>query len=171
MRVIKGELKEQQKDLRAINNGLKYDSTNLELWKQKQSKLNDVLSTTKKRLDTQNLELEKAKTALELGTISTTEFSKLQRNIKYTESEISKLNNELDRTNSKIVSVDNINFDRFSKLGSTLTKSITLPIIGAVAALGTLAVKSANTADELYDASTKIGLSVESLQEWNHQQP
>lgn len=49
MRVIKGELKEQQKDLRAINNGLKYDSTNLELWKQKQSKLNDVLSTTKKK--------------------------------------------------------------------------------------------------------------------------
>jgi hypothetical protein len=168
LRVIKGELKEQQKDLRAINNGLKYDSTNLELWQQKQSKLNDVLSTTKKRLDTQNLELEKAKTALELGTISTTEFSKLQRNIKYTESEISKLNNELDRTNSKIVSVGNINFDKFSKLGSTLTKSITLPIIGAVAALGTLAVKSENTADELYDSSTKIGLSVESLQEWNH---
>lgn len=67
----------------------------------------------------------KAKTALELGTISTTEFSKLQRNIKYTEAEMSKLNNELERTNSKIVSIGNINFDKFSKLGSTLTKSIT----------------------------------------------
>ena len=82
---IKTDLKEQQKDLKAINNALKYDSTNLELWKQKQSKLNDVLNTTKKRLDTQNLELEKAKAALALGSISTTEFNKLVRNIQYTE--------------------------------------------------------------------------------------
>lgn len=168
LRELKSDLKEQQKDLKAINNNLKYDSTNLELWKQKQSKLNEVLTTTKKRLETQNLELEKAKTALNLGTISKAEFSKLTRSINYTEAEISKLNNELDKTNSKISSIGDINFDKFSKLGSTLTKSITLPVIGAVTALGTLAIKSANAADELYDASTKIGLSVEALQEWNH---
>ena len=34
---LKGDLKEQQADLKAINNALKYDTTNVELWKKKQA--------------------------------------------------------------------------------------------------------------------------------------
>ena len=48
---IQKELKEQNKDLKAINTNLRYDSTNLDLWKQKQSKLNDILVQTKKKLE------------------------------------------------------------------------------------------------------------------------
>lgn len=58
LKEIQSDLKEQQKDLKAINANLKYDSSNVELWKQKQSKLNDILQTTKKKLETQNQELE-----------------------------------------------------------------------------------------------------------------
>lgn len=36
---IKANLKEQQKDLKAINTSLRYDSTNLDLWKKKQETL------------------------------------------------------------------------------------------------------------------------------------
>ena len=47
---IKANLKEQQKDLKAINTSLRYDSTNLDLWKKKQETLNSILEETKKKL-------------------------------------------------------------------------------------------------------------------------
>ena len=48
---LNSDLKEQQKDLAAINKNLKYDSSNVDLWKQKQDKLNGILETTKKKLE------------------------------------------------------------------------------------------------------------------------
>lgn len=48
LKEINKELKEQQKDLRAINTNLKYDSSNVELWRKKQTQLNEMLETTKK---------------------------------------------------------------------------------------------------------------------------
>jgi len=168
LKEIQSDLKEQQKDLKAINANLKYDSSNVELWKQKQSKLNDILQTTKKKLETQNLELEKAKQAVKIGQMSESEFNKLARNVAYTEAEVSKLNKELQNTSGKITNLSNANFEKIGKLGSTLTKSITVPVLGALSALGALAVKTANTADEIADTAAKLGLSAESLQEWNY---
>ncbi|MFH5881230.1 hypothetical protein [Liberiplasma polymorphum] len=165
---IKKDLKEQNKDLKAINTNLRYDSSNLDLWKSKQDKLNDILSTTKKRLDTQNKELEKAKKAVQIGDMSQDEFNKLKRNVQYTEAELSKLNNELGKTNSKIKELNNAKFDKIGKLGSTLTKSVTVPILGAVSALTAFSVKAAYTADTIGDTAQKIGLSAEAFQEWNH---
>jgi phage-related minor tail protein len=43
---IKSNLKEQQKDLKAINTSLRYDSSNLELWKKKQEVLNSTVEET-----------------------------------------------------------------------------------------------------------------------------
>jgi phage-related minor tail protein len=165
---IKKDLKEQNKDLRAINTNLRYDSTNLDLWKQKQSKLNDVLVQTKKKLETQNQELEHAKKAVQGGDMSKEEFNKLKRNVQYTEAELAKMNGQLDKTQDKIKQLANAKFDKIGKLGSTLTKSVTVPILGAVSALTAFSVKSAYAADEIGDTAEKIGLSAEALQEWNH---
>lgn len=44
---INKELNGQQKDLQAINQKFKYDSSNVTLWREKQAKLNDVLLGTK----------------------------------------------------------------------------------------------------------------------------
>ena len=76
---LKSELKEQQLDLKAINNQLKYDTTNVDLWKQKQSKLNETLTLTKQRLELQKQKLEEAKRALEIGAIGESEFKKIER--------------------------------------------------------------------------------------------
>jgi len=165
---IKKDLKEQNKDLKAINTNLKYDSTNVEMWKTKQSKLNDILQTTKKKLETQNQELEKAKKAVQVGDMSQEEFNKMKRNVSYSEAEVSKLNNELGKTADKIKQLSNANFEKIGKLGSTLTKSVTVPILGAVAALTAFSVKTAYTADEIGDTAQKLGLSAEKFQEWNH---
>lgn len=165
---IKANLKEQQKDLKAINTSLRYDSTNLDLWKKKQETLNSILEETKKKLQNQNEQLEKAKKALEIGDISVKEFNQLRRNVEYTEADISKLNNQLEDTTKKINELGNANLNKLSKVGSNLTKYVTAPILGAVTALTTLSVKSAETADEFGDQASKLGMSVEALQEWNY---
>lgn len=165
---IKKDLKEQNKDLRAINTNLRYDSTNLDLWKQKQSKLNDILVQTKKKLETQNQELEHAKKAVQVGDMSQEEFNKLKRNVQYTEAELAKMNGQLGKTQDKIKQLSNANFEKIGKLGSTLTKSVTVPILGAVSALTAFSIKSAYAADEIGDTAEKIGLSAEAMQEWNH---
>jgi phage-related minor tail protein len=105
---VKKELKEQNKDLRAINTNLRYDSSNIDLWKQKQSKLNDILVQTKKKLETQNKELEHAQKAVQVGDMSQVEFNKLKRNVQYTEAELAKLNNEFGKTNDKIKELKNL---------------------------------------------------------------
>lgn len=168
LKEIQSDLKEQQKDLKAINANLKYDSSNVELWKQKQSKLNDVLQTTKQKLETQNQELQKAKQAVQLGQMSETEFHKLKRNVEFTKAEVSRLNQELQTSNKRILELSNAKFEKIGQIGSTLTKSITVPVLGAVSALSALAVKTAITADQIGDSAAKIGLSAEELQEWNH---
>ena len=165
---INKDLKEQQRDLRAINANLKYDSSNLELWKKKQGQLNEILKSTKERLEKQNEQLVKAKEGLKLGTISDAEFKKLERNIAYTEADLRRVNSELDKTKDKMKSLGNEKFENLTKLGGTLTKSLTMPILGAVTALTALATKGINTADELKNTAQKIGMNVEALQEWNH---
>jgi phage-related minor tail protein len=165
---IKKDLKEQNKNLRAINTNLRYDSTNLDLWKQKQTKLNDILVQTKKKLETQNQELEQAKKAVQIGDMSQDEFNKLKRNVQYTEAEIAKMNGQLEKTSDKIKQLSNANFEKIGKLGSTLTKSVTVPILGAVSALTAFSIKTAYTADEIGDTAQKLGLSAEQFQEWNH---
>ena len=60
------------------------------------------LKPLKKRLDTQNKALEKAKQGPAWGITSDAEFRKVQRNVSYSESEVKRLNNELDKTKSKI---------------------------------------------------------------------
>ncbi|MGS0973491.1 MAG: hypothetical protein ACVCEJ_09755 [Candidatus Izemoplasmataceae bacterium] len=168
LRGIKKDLKEQNKDLRAINTNLRYDSTNLDIWKQKQGKLNDILVQTKKKLLTQNQELDKVKKAVQVGDMSKEEFNKLKRNVQYSEASIAKLNGQLERTSDKIKQLSNANFEKIGKLGSNLTKSVTVPILGAVSALTAFSVKTAYTADEIGDTAEKLGLSAEQMQEWNH---
>ena len=46
------------------------------------------------------------------------------------------------------------------KIGSSLTKFITAPAIAAGTALSALAIKTANSVDEMADTALKLGLSL-----------
>lgn len=168
LKSINKELREQQRDLRAINTNLRYDSSNLDLWKKKQNQLNEVIDQTKKRLETQQKQLEHARLGLKLGTTSEAEFRKLQRNVTYNEADLKRLNNELEKTKDKVKDLGNLKFDNLAKVGSTLTKSLTAPILGAVAALTAFASKGVDTADSIGNTAKRLRMSAESLQEWNH---
>ncbi|MFA7020961.1 MAG: hypothetical protein WC215_05350, partial [Bacilli bacterium] len=127
-----------------------------------------TLETTKKKLETQNARLEEAKKAVQIGAISEQEFNALKRSVQYTETDISKLNGELEETAQKIKSLGGINLDKLSKVGSTMTKYVTVPILGAVSALGALTIKSMETADAIADNAAKVYLSTDAYQKWSH---
>lgn len=165
---LNSDLKEQQKDLAAINKNLRYDPSNVELWSQKQDKLNSILDSTKRKLEEQRRQLELAKEGLKLGTVSEGEFRKMQRSVQYTEAEVSRLNKELKETGDKISALSRIDVGKLSSIGSSMTKFITAPAIAAATALGTLAVKTGETVDEMSDTAGQLGVGLEALQKWEY---
>ncbi len=165
---LNSDLKEQQKDLAVINKNLKYDSSNVDLWKQKQEKLNGILETTKKKLEEQKKQLELAKEGVKLGTVSEQEFKKLQRAVQSTEAEVAKLNGELKETDSKISALGKIDVNKLSSIGGALTKYITAPVTAAVTALTTLAITTTNTVNEMADTAKQLGVGLEALQKWEY---
>ena len=168
IRSLNSELKEQQRDLAAINKNLKYDSGNVDLWKQKQEKLNQVLETTKKKLEEQKKQLELAKEGVKLGSISQQEFNKLQRSVQYTEAEVAKLNGELKETKQKINDLGSVNVDKLASVGSAMTKYITAPITAAISALSALAIKTTETVNSMSDTAKQLGVGLEALQKWEY---
>ena len=168
IRSLNSELKEQQRDLAAINKNLKYDSGNVDLWKQKQEKLNQVLETTKKKLEEQKKQLELAKEGVKLGSISQQEFNKLQRSVQYTEAEVAKLNGELKETKQKINDLGSVNVDKLASVGSAMTKYITAPITAAITALSALALKITETVNSMNDTAKQLGVGLEALQKWEY---
>ena len=165
---LNSDLKEQQRDLAAINKNLKYDPANVELWKQKQDVLNRSLETTKKKLEEQKRALDAAKEGVKLGSVSEQEFNKMKRSVQYTEAEIKKLNNDLSQTENKISALGRMNVAQLSSIGSSFTKYITLPAIGAATALTALAIKTANTVNDMSDTAKQLGVGLEALQKWEY---
>lgn len=55
-----------------------------------------------------------------------------------------------------------------TKTGEAMTKSITLPVVGAVAGLSALTVKAASTADEINTLAAKFGLTTDQIQEMQY---
>ena len=147
---------------------MRYDSSNVDLWKKKQSNLNDTLALTKQKLEAQNAKLKEAEEALRVGAIGESEFKKVQRGVMYTEAEINKLNNELGKTDKELTKLANAKWDKLASIGSTLTKSITLPVIGATTALAGMSLASINTVDEIGDNASKVFLTAEAYQEWSY---
>lgn len=165
---VRAELKEQQADLKAINQRLKYDSSNIDLWKNKQTKLNEVLDSTKRKLELQKQKLEEAKEAVKVGAISESEFKKLERAVEYAEADVSKLNTELKNTSTKILELGNAKWDKLAGVGNKLTKYVTAPIVAAGTALSALSYKSLVASDDLADTASKVYLSAEAFQEWSY---
>ena len=165
---LNSDLKEQQRDLAAINKNLKYDSSNVDLWKQKQDKLNGILETTKKKLEEQKKQLELAKEGVKLGTVSEQEFKKMQRAVQYTEAEVAKLNEELKQTDNKISVLGKIDVNKLSAIGGAMTKYITAPVTAAVTALSALALKTTETVNQMADTAKQLGVGLEALQKWEY---
>lgn len=168
MSKLKSSLKEQQADLKAINTKLRYDSSNVDLWKQKQDILNRTLGQSEDKLKLLNEKLKESKKALQVGAISEEEFNKVKRSVTYAEADVLKLNNQLEQTSKAINNISNAKWGTIGKIGSTLTKAITLPAIAGATALQALTLQSIQTVDDIGDNAQKVHLSAEAYQEWSY---
>lgn len=163
---VTSSLKEQGRQLKSVNEQIKYNPKNVDLWKKKQSILNTTIRDTKKRLEESNKKL-KAMNANTKG-ISDAEFKSVEKAIEKDTQALEKLNSQLDNTQLKIRQVTTQNFAKIESLGRSLTNSITKPVAGAVTALGGLSIALAYNTDKLADNAAKVGLTAEEYQKWNY---
>lgn len=165
---LNSNLREQRRDLAAINKNLRFDPSNLDLWKSKQDGLNATIDATKQKLEVQKKQLEASKKALEIGAVSESEFNKLKRSIQYTEADLARLNNELGKTGEKIKALSSIDFQVIGKIGSAFTKYITAPALAAGTAMSALAAKTAKSVETMVNSANKLGVPLEALQTWEY---
>ncbi len=153
---VNGEIRTTQSQLRDVNNLLKLDPGNTELLAQKHRLLAEAVRETKEKLETLKAAAEQANEALAKGEITQEQYDGLQREIIETEERLKSLEEQASQSAvavQKIAAVgeDLKNLgDKISGVGTTLTKSVTTPIVG----LGTVAVK---TAADFDTAMSQVG--------------
>lgn len=157
------------KELKQVNNALKFNPTNVDLWRQKQQLLNDKVSETSKRLDA----LKQAQKEMDAQGVdkASSEYRELQREIITTESKLSNFNTQLrevGNANLKALS------EQFKSIGSSLESAgqamIPFSAAGAAAAagIGTLAYKSGTAADDVNTLSKVTGIATDELQKYGY---
>ena len=156
LKSVNTDIRTTQSQLRDVNNLLKLDPGNTELLAQKHRLLAQAVAETKEKLETLKAAAEQANEALAKGEITQEQYDGLQREIIETEEKLKSLEQQANQSAvavQKIAAVgeDLKNLgDKISGVGTTLTKSVTTPIVG----LGTMAVK---TAADFDTAMSQVG--------------
>lgn len=154
-----------QKELTAVNKALKFNPTSVELWRQKQELLTKKISETEDKLKL----LKRQQAEMDAAGVDKTsvEYQRLQREIIETESKLKTFKAELK-------SIGNVNLraasEQFKELGNNLTKAgeamkgFSVAGAAAVAAIGALAYKGGQLADDLNTLSKRYSIATEDLQ-------
>ena len=165
LRQINNETKNIDKELRAVDKALKFNPTNVELWRQKQQLLSEKIAETKNKLDV----LKQAQAKMDADGVdkNSEEYRKLQREIIETESKTKHYESELRK-------IGNVNLKaagaQIQEMGNKLTaagnamKGVSMAAAAVTAAIGAATVKSAAWADDLNTMSKVYGISTGQLQ-------
>lgn len=167
LRNIDKEVRSTSKELRNIDRALKFNPTNLDLWKQKQTLLNKKVQETGERLKV----LQQAQAKLDADGVDkeSAEYMKLQREIIETESKLKHFQSELKKVGNVKLKVLS---EQFKQAGEKMTaageamRGLSAAGAATVAALGALAVKSGRTADDINMLSKVTGISTKNLQQY-----
>lgn len=145
LKSVNSEIRSTQQQLKDVNHLLKLDPGNTDLLAQKQRLLRDAIAETKEKLEALKTAAEQANEKLANGEISQQQYDALQREIVETEQKLKDLESQASKsevalqkiaaTGEKMKTLGN----NIAGVGSTLTKTVTAPIVG----LGTAAVKTA----------------------------
>lgn len=163
LKSVDSQLKTTQSNLKDINKLLKLDPSNTELLVQKQKNLESAISGTKSRLE----ELKNAQAGVKEGTA---EWDALQREIIATEQNLKGLEKEYkdfgNVASQQIKAAGQSLQDYGSKVENVGKKFSVLSgaAAGALTAMGGLAYKTVQNADELATLSQQTGLSTDEIQ-------
>ena len=165
---VNKETRSIDQELRKVNNALKFNPTNVELWRQKQTLLSSKIQETKQKLDV----LKQAQAQMDAEGVdkNSKEYRELQREIITTESQLKNFQAQLKKVgNVKLKAVS----EKFKKLGTDLTNAgqamapFSKAAAVAAAAIGALAVKSGKAADDLNTLSKKYHIATSDLQKYS----
>lgn len=120
------------KQLKDIGKSMKFNPGNAELAAQKQRVLAESIENTKKKLETLKAAQEQASQALARGDISQSQYDALTREIMKTENQLKSLEAQANKTNQTLLGIRDASMkisETTGKVGSTLTKTITAPLV------------------------------------------
>ncbi len=165
---VNGKLKDTQAQLKDVERLLKLDPKNTELLAQKQRLLSDQISNTKDKLET----LKQTQATMDKNGVdrNSAQYMALQREIISTEHDVKSLEAASAKTSQAMSGVA----QAAEKIASGAqkvadnTKAISGAAAGALVAIGGLAYKTAQSADELNTLSKQTGFSVEELQKFQY---
>ena len=151
-------------ELKQVNKDLKFNPTSVELWRQKQTLLNEKVKETAKRLDV----LKQAQKNMDASGAekNSAEYRKLQREIIETESKLKTFKGQLKEVgNASLKGLSN-QFDNIAK------KTRGLSMAGAAlggALLGN-AFNAGKQADEIATLAKQYGVTTDEIQKFNYAQ-
>lgn len=157
------------KELSQVNKALKFNPTNVDLWRQKQELLNEKVTETKNRLDL----LKRAQAELDAKGVdkSSEEYRELQREIITTESKLKNFEGQLREVGNANLKALSEQFKdvggKIEGVGRSLT-GVSTAAAGVVAGLGAAAYKAGQTADDLNTLSKVTGIGTEELQKYGY---
>ncbi len=156
-------------ELSHVDKALKLDPGNIELTKQKQQLLNEVIASTKDKLEAMQQAQAEAQRLMSEGTeVNQGEYRRLQREIVTTQEQLRGYENELANIASNLGVIG----DQISGFGNKVTgvgKSI-MPVSAAVAGLGAAAVKiTADFDSSMSQVQATMGITKDAMSEVNDQ--
>ena len=166
---IRSEAREVDKELGYINKSLKFNPRNVDLLRQKLAVLNTAAEDNEKKINDMKAALDKLKKS---GVDETSaEFRELQREIIKAESKQKAYNAEITKLKGATSSLGQAAAS-MAAFGNNATKAgealrgVSMAAAGIDAALGALAVKSGQAADDLVTLSKVTGISTTELQKY-----
>ena len=167
-----------QKELQQVERLLKLDPKNTELLAQKQELLSKAVNETKTKVTALKDAKTNADKMMADGTnVNQEQYRKLQREIVASEQSMDKLEKESKEASKGIKDVGDKAKDSSGKLdklkgvASGVAKGMTAIATagaGAVTAIGAMALKAGQSADDINTLSTQTGLSTEQIQKFRY---
>jgi len=136
LRDINKNTKTLDQELKAVNKALKFNPTNVDLWRQKQQLLTEKIGETKNKLDV----LKQAQAKMDASGVdkNSAEYRELQREIIETESKLKTFEKQLREVGNVNLKAAQEQFkqigDKATAAGTSLTKNLTAPIMAVGAA-------------------------------------
>ena len=165
---VNKDIKNTQTQLKDVEKLLKVDPGNIELLRQKQQLLAKAVEDTKEKLD----KLKDAQAQMDASGVDKTsaDYQALQREIIATEKSLKDLQTAAANSNAtmqKIAQTAKEVGDGANKVANA-TKGLSSAAAGGLVALGGMAVKAGQDADELNTLAKQTGLSTEALQKMSY---
>lgn len=163
---VNAEIKNTQSNLKDVNKLLKLNPTNTELLKQKQQLLKQAIGETQEKLKTLKEAEKQAQEQFKRGEISQEQYDALKREIIKTENELKNLEKEARNSNAALSKISGV-ADKIAEGANNVaakTRALSTAAGAAIAGIGAMGYKAAQSADDLNTLAKQTGLSTEMLQ-------